>query len=540
MFPRKNPTKATKEAGARKRRIVAVVARRSTASFLLGGLQEKLNSGRGMLYAKDEDNIESIIKYYAKLVLTPDADPLWAKTLKELVFKMWRKSEENPRPSNPSDRIFADETMLKILKAAFGTQDSAFFKEAARCHKGKLSMDFFAWAQEQFACEGSSFAKVQDGLRSAVLAFPDFKQRHTATARLVPRTQFMSDEVRSWVHSVHDQMLEMMPRQELNQQDGHAVVGMAMMYYDFPYLLTRIAPSVKATDRGPFFALGFLSQLDQQLKVGTFPKEEGFEHYREIACGLLCRLHVSTFNVNEKPKQPKTVDPSDTLAYYRRLRDLQNNRLVELDQKTGPLTPEETVTFVESLNPAHPSVAGFSQTLAAILRAYISNYVGLKPSPATSNLVHPTVQSCCGDCYDINRFLRDPASRVWVQPMNKRRRAHIHQKLDQARVDCTNETDHSRATNPRLVVIKTFAQVRDSQLAWQQRKLEASKQIQNFDPVRLAILLSDYYEDIVRMRALDVPSEQPVASRSEFTPASLAGMKRTAEEADFVDLTLDD
>ena len=38
-----------------------------------------------------------------------------------------------------------------------------FFEEAARCHKGKLAMDFFAWAQKQFACGGSSFAKVQDG-----------------------------------------------------------------------------------------------------------------------------------------------------------------------------------------------------------------------------------------------------------------------------------------------------------------------------------------------------------------------------------------
>ncbi|RAK79283.1 uncharacterized protein BO72DRAFT_494152 [Aspergillus fijiensis CBS 313.89] len=52
---------------------------------------------------------------------------------------------------------------IEILKAAFGTEDSAFFEEATRCHKGKLSMDFFAWAQEQFACEESSFAKVQDG-----------------------------------------------------------------------------------------------------------------------------------------------------------------------------------------------------------------------------------------------------------------------------------------------------------------------------------------------------------------------------------------
>ncbi|RAK79284.1 uncharacterized protein BO72DRAFT_456984 [Aspergillus fijiensis CBS 313.89] len=172
-------------------------------------------------------------------------------------------------------------------------------------------------------------------------------------------------------------------------------------------------------------------------------------------------------------------------------------------------------------NPAHPSVADFSQTLPAILYSYISNYVGLKPSSATSNLVRPTVQSCCGDCYDINRFLRDPVSRVWVQPMNKKRRAHIHQKLDQARVDCTHETDHSRWIKANLVVTKTFAQVGDSQLAWQQRKLEASKQIQSFDQVRLAILLPDDYENIVRMRALDVPSEQPVASRSESTPASM-------------------
>ncbi|RAH68280.1 uncharacterized protein BO66DRAFT_440210 [Aspergillus aculeatinus CBS 121060] len=437
-----------------------------------------------MLYMKNEDNIESTIKYYAKVVLVPDADPLWIKTLKELVFGLWRRSEENPRPSYPSGRIFADETMIKILKAAFGTEDSAFFEEAARCHKGKLAMDFFAWAQKQFACGGSSFAKVQDG-------------------------------------------------------------------YDFGLLRVGLIWQLWIAFYGPRLPI---------LQAET---------YSSSALGSPDSIHFRQIS---------------ELAYYQRLRDLQNNKDVELDQKTGPATPEETLAFVESLvrhsldndliqtfwqrvvtgapsissstfhylrlpfmpsflpfcqqSPAHPSVAGFSQTLVAILYAYTSNYFGLKPSRP------PAISSA-------PRY--NPVAAT-------ERRAHIHQKLDQARVDCTHETDHSRWTNAKLVVTKNFAQVGDSQLAWQQRKLEASKQIQSFDQVRLAILLPDDYENIVRMRALDVPSEQPVASRSESTPASmsqqyqpgfcnfppapnvplLAGMKRTAEEADFVDLTLDD
>ncbi|RAH84373.1 hypothetical protein BO86DRAFT_397234 [Aspergillus japonicus CBS 114.51] len=204
----------------------------SYTSFLLGSLKKKLNTSFGTLHRKDKENLESIIGYYAKHVLTADVGPALVKTLKKLVSVVWRMDNKKSRLSYTSKGTFSDTTILQVIKAAFGVHNSAFFEGVARRHKGKLSTDFFKWAREQ--------------LRSAVLAYPDFTERLLAVLHLFPSNEPLLDEARIWVERVHDQMLEVLWQLELEptQDDGIAIMEMAIKYHDVSYILARfVLPS---------------------------------------------------------------------------------------------------------------------------------------------------------------------------------------------------------------------------------------------------------------------------------------------------------
>ncbi|PYI23545.1 hypothetical protein BO99DRAFT_428829 [Aspergillus violaceofuscus CBS 115571] len=115
--------------------IVSPTHRFSYTSFLLGSLKKKLNTSFGTLHRKDKENLESIIGYYAKHVLTADVGPALVKTLKKLVSVVWRMDNKKSRLSYTSKGTFSDTTILQVIKAAFGVHNSAFFEGVARRHK---------------------------------------------------------------------------------------------------------------------------------------------------------------------------------------------------------------------------------------------------------------------------------------------------------------------------------------------------------------------------------------------------------------------
>jgi hypothetical protein len=49
----------------------------------------------------------------------------------------------------------------------------------------------------------------------------------------------MSEDVKSWINRIHDEILEMIPQNELCAEDGRAVVDMIPGYHDFEYLSNR-------------------------------------------------------------------------------------------------------------------------------------------------------------------------------------------------------------------------------------------------------------------------------------------------------------
>jgi hypothetical protein len=125
------------------------------------------------------------------------------------------------------------------------------------------------------------------------------------------------------------------------------------------------------------------------------------------------------------------------------------------------------------------STPGYQQIFAAILKAYINNYVGKRPSH-DGNYVRPTVGPCCADCISLNRFLSDPAQTVGRFSVNQNRRQHLHRRLDAARIDCTHETE--RIGSPQtLVVTKSFRHHERDFAAWGKRKAEAGVKLRDFN-----------------------------------------------------------
>jgi hypothetical protein len=62
----------------------------------------------------------------------------------------------------------------------------------------------------------------------------------------------------------------------------------------------------------------------------------------------------------------------------------------------------------------------------------------------------------CPDCRELAAFLRDPAKKVLRVPLRKERRRHLHQQIDQQRLDLTHVTDR-KGSPQTLVCTKTQA-----------------------------------------------------------------------------------
>lgn len=166
------------------------------------------------------------------------------------------------------------------------------------------------------------------------------------------------------------------------------------------------------------------------------------------------------------------------------------------------------------------------QIFTAILKAYITNYVGGKPG-IDSSLARQPVPCYCSDCGSLNLFLQDPARSVGRFPLNKARGGHLHSNLDYGEVDCTHLTER-RGSPHTLVVTKTFKQNGVARKEWADRNREACAWLKSVGEGKLALLLGEDYERI---------TVGPLTSTSSpLCLQSAAGMKRKAE-TDVVDLT---
>ncbi|KAK3400751.1 hypothetical protein B0T20DRAFT_152426 [Sordaria brevicollis] len=203
----------------------------------------------------------------------------------------------------------------------------------------------------------------------------------------------------------------------------------------------------------------------------------------------------------------------------------------------------------------------------SILTRYINHFVGRQPVSSNS-LIRPRVRCSCGDCNLLNQFLESPTRSVGRFAVNKARRQHLHNKLDGERIDCTHLSE--RNTIPHtLVVTKTFRAHDQRMKAWKQRKAYADGRFEMFAKTRSPLtpelrgLLGEEYDNIMGMRdaysetatptvssstsaaggtSAAAPTPTPLESSSgnvAGTPAPVAGVKRSRDGVDVIDLTED-
>jgi hypothetical protein len=196
-----------------------------------------------------------------------------------------------------------------------------------------------------------------------------------------------------------------------------------------------------------------------------------------------------------------------------------------------------------------------------VLSSYSRRYVGQKPPPQTSWARTPT--SCsCRDCVALNHFIISPIEHVGRFAVNKSRRQHLHQILDElGKVAYIHETE--RYGRPQtLVVTKMQTLLEQKRQAWYMRRTEAIKEFNTFGLTTLRDILGDRFAEITGMddmsesvrhgkrRKMDGGTEtghnrcQSLASSSHaqnvgvpMTETGSAGTKRKIRIHEIIDLT---
>lgn len=118
----------------------------------------------------------------------------------------------------------------------------------------------------------------------------------------------------------------------------------------------------------------------------------------------------------------------------------------------GVLIPDVKALYAQTI----PRAAG-RQAAARLLQHCLTELraATVHPVAAPKDWKREAKLGCpCEDCVALSRFLRDPAERVGRFPLNKQRRQHLHQQIDQHRCDITHVTER-KGSPQTLVCTKT-------------------------------------------------------------------------------------
>ena len=187
------------------------------------------------------------------------------------------------------------------------------------------------------------------------------------------------------------------------------------------------------------------------------------------------------------------------------------------DETVDETTDEASVA---SLLPPHQAM------FVAVLDAYLDVCVGAFPrNPPT--LGRRTMPPCCVDCAAVNTFLANGTEQTFRIGVNKKRRGHIHQRLEANKVDCRHESE--RHTIPHsLVITKTSTQFQQARRDWTQLMTVADEVLQEFSQTALEQILGSDYNRIMSVERLiggTVLAKKPVKRTKTTT-----GRARSADE----------
>ncbi|KAJ3458590.1 hypothetical protein MRS44_012699 [Fusarium solani] len=506
----------------------------------------------------------SPVAHLARRCLLPQAPESLFVALDSILSETW-----NPT-GTPGYRASLDAAAVQeVVRVALHRERYDLLDKTMALRPRKLEPGLWDW--------------IKEWITSAVLLGTDLSQRAEAITRLVPIPDQLSSiepAALEWARETTRQCLENSATNVLGNVDGPSMVDLAF-YFDDPstFLSETVAPIIAQHKGSLALAVSFLSRLMDKASDGKLPMESSLQLYRSIAKTMTASVdftkaqsHVSLEHSAKKARygcsQGQIRRELSVSASIRELSTLFRG-LIKADTEADNLVasfvskltsdcpgieaaelPHLWIPFLRKVDAAldystmsSDELSRYQKLFTTFLKAYLDKYVGREPV-CNRSLIRPRVHCSCGDCERLNEFLVDRSREVGRFAVNKQRRAHLHQGLDSAHVDCTHTTER-RGSPQTLVVTKTFKQIAQRLQSWTTRRTEATKELVRFDQDRLKKLLGDAYTAITNMdRILAVGSaRQPLAKTAQAAQAGssrapVVGEKRKwSEDIDVIDLT---
>ncbi|KAF4467716.1 2OG-Fe(II) oxygenase superfamily [Fusarium albosuccineum] len=524
-------------------------------------------------------DFHSHIGYYARTCLQPGAQESSVTTFVKLWGELWNDQEE-------SKAALSGDTIRDVLKVALLHEKLDLFQDAAARHRGFLPLDFFTWVRDWLS-EGDPdelFMTISRGLVQAIMSYRPFAHRFQAISTLAPLPNQTSssgatptpDCVLKGLRGVLLACIQACEKKVVGGVDGQAMID-ASLYWGNPsnFLSQTVVPIVSKRRSAVAFLIGFLTRLHERSTEGVFPLEQARSVFLTLAGSTVVQADFtqvrSELSVQLENKRARFDYQHHNTADVRTTVNSQNlakfwPTMIAMDTESDNLTTSlvsklardaprfkgveiETLwlPFLRSLTPILTSnnipldTPCYQQLFSAILKAYLDNVIGKEPHGNLS-MSRRGVNCTCDDCERLNAFLTDATRETGHFAVNKKRRLHLHQRLDGAGVDCTHETN--RFTNPNtLVVTKTNRHQAKRLQEWTSRRTAATKQLVRFDQEHLKVLLGDEYTAIVSMeRLLVTQPRQPLAgvgqTNSSQQPA-VGDKRKLPADVDIIDLTGD-
>ncbi|KAI1263968.1 hypothetical protein F5Y18DRAFT_92572 [Xylariaceae sp. FL1019] len=537
-------------------------------------------------------NEQSLISYLADLSVR--TQPGAFDAMKRMCEKAWKSAWIDPFTLVPRPANFAPDLNSKLLQTSILLKRWDFFADLVGRLDGSCSPDFFTFLKPRIDdSDPDVYSKLLPGCMTAILSSESYYRIFDAVKAMGPIHPFSSDDesigsFQQWLQDIIIRGIQESRTRLLGCDDGAAFaatieyIGPDRLVAEFePYLTQQLLYS-------PAFAFSFLSRLHTDVEERKIDDRSGRKLYEDLATKLTKEFNIRKFKspasqdqrakaarydfkgVAEAsaPGQAMTITAESLLDLVSTLKsirrdDLATSFLNKIHRNVSRIpTSEYHGLWLPFLRGADPMISNqvtgcassaenpWATLFTAVLNSYTMDYVKKQPA-ASKNLSRRPVSCYCFDCRQLNDFLQHPRQQVGLFRLNKRERAHVHQSLDESRVDCTHITE--RSGRPfTLVVTKTFSHNERQRSEWTARRAYADRQIQSFDQDRLRDLLGDQYEKITRMdhlKAAPAPASRPrsgtalapspgnTSQSSTLSGMLRAGSKRRLVDIDYVDLT---
>ncbi|KAI1381983.1 hypothetical protein F4677DRAFT_11617 [Hypoxylon crocopeplum] len=541
------------------RRAAVVIVRRNVAvDFILDSItKDRLG---------DNENIRSVVSYFAKIALDPTSRSRGLDALNDLC-------------TCSMDGISAKTMLSTMIELEEWEMYKSFTQRLFNLRsENPIDPPFFEWVHRHIEMKPESFDKLKDGLAYVVLSNPRLKSRLSSLMDVAPPAQAsLPHNIQQWARSVLRQALHDAKLKTPCEDDGKHIIECVKAYYasDDGFLCQSVIPLAESKPAESPFTISFLNELHCHMETGWPSPATTLEHWKRIASRMIAALDVCSLYCPtdpSPPKAPKAVNPY-TFGSYKQGTFGSYKPPPPLKDIAKAITPGALVEFVGNLvmpgmgddmirdfclkfdaDTTHgisaeafhglwiPFLRGlvpvleartvplstpvFQQMFTAILTSYITVYVGRQPASST-NLVRPAVKCTEGDCVDcksLNAFLRQSNQKVGRFALAERRRKHLTNQL--YGIECSTSTERKGSPHT-LVVTKTFANNDKERREWTSRKDKAEKLFKTFTQYKLKALLGNKYESIREFGVL------------QHISGPVAGAKRKAAQTEIIDLTED-